>query len=228
MNLQYKIKIDKPENHIVSVRISGEKKSNLSKLELFLPSWSPGSYLMREYSRHVSKFRVSNTFGEIIHYDQVQKGTWEIDWEISDLKNSGDKFIVEYDVYCHELTVRTSHITREHAFLHGPTYLMGVVGETLEKPTLEVKFPPTWSKITTGLNDISTQREIFIYEADNYDVLIDAPLEIGCHETDGEDPQVDARLFGWPVDCLGDCRQHLSSHHGVRRPGEVSRARKIV
>jgi predicted metalloprotease with PDZ domain len=50
---------------------------------------------------------------------------------------------------------------------------------------VEFKFPGLWSKVTTGLNDISPKRDIFLYEAEDYDTLLDSPIEIGCHETDG-------------------------------------------
>ncbi len=81
--------------------------------------------------------------------------------------------------------MRTSHVDASHAFLHGPSYLMGVGGEALDKPSIEFRFPPAWSKLSTGMKDISEERSKFIYEANNYDELIDSPVEIGCHETDG-------------------------------------------
>ncbi len=72
-----------------------------------------------------------------------------------------------------------------HAYLHGPSYLMGVVGNALTEPTIEFRFPGLWSKLSTAMKDISTKRDVFLYGAKNYDELIDCPVEIGCHETDG-------------------------------------------
>jgi predicted metalloprotease with PDZ domain len=62
---------------------------------------------------------------------------------------------------------------------------MGVVGESFDNPMIEFRFPPLWSKLSTTLKDISSTRNQFIYSAKNYDELIDTPVEIGCHETDG-------------------------------------------
>jgi predicted metalloprotease with PDZ domain len=62
---------------------------------------------------------------------------------------------------------------------------MGVLGEEVLSPELELKFPMLWSKVSTGLKDISLNRSTFLYESKNYDELIDSPIEIGCHETDG-------------------------------------------
>ena len=154
-------------------------------MQVFLPSWSPGSYLLREYARHIRWFGASQGNGEALFHTQLSKGVWEIDWKKSDLKNSSDEFEVSYELYGKELTVRTIHIDASHAYLHGPAYLMGVVGEELSDPTIEFRFPPVWSKLSTGLKDISDKRNIFLYTAKNYDELIDTPVEIGCQETDG-------------------------------------------
>ena len=185
MKAHYIVTIDKPEHNHVKVTLKLQKPKNQDKLQVFLPSWSPGSYLLREYSRHLRFFQASQGNGEVLFSTQVAKGTWEIDWKKSDLKKHSDEFEVTYEIYGKELTVRTMHIDASHAFLQGPCYLMGVVGETLPDPTIEFRFPPAWSKLSTGLKDISQKRDVFLYTAKNYDELLDCFVEIGCHETDG-------------------------------------------
>ncbi|MBC7427076.1 MAG: M61 family metallopeptidase [Bacteriovorax sp.] len=188
MKLAYKLIIETPTTHQVRVIITGKKESGDNSLDFFLPRWSPGSYLIREYSRHLSNIKAENASGERLYLEQTDVSTFNIDWNKSDLKNSSgdiDSFTVSYSVFCHELTVRTSHVDDSHAFLHLPTLLMGILKTEINDPTIEISFPPSWSKLTTGLKDISTKREIFIYSAKNYDDLIDSPIEIGCQETDG-------------------------------------------
>ena len=183
MNCRYIVEITDPKTHIVKVKIEFDR-DNRNQFELFLPSWSPGSYLMREYSRNIRTFKALSANGEYLNFIQKTKGIWLVDIEHSDLKKNCEKVMIEYEVYCHELTVRTSHIDESHAYLHGPSYLMGVNGIEI-KPIIEFRFPALWSKLHTGLNEISEKRDEFIFEAENYDVLIDAPVEIGCHESDG-------------------------------------------
>lgn len=185
MNAHYLVQITEPKNNHLKVTLKLERPKGTSKLRVFLPSWSPGSYLMREYSRHIRWFKASQENGEELFFSQEEKGIWEIDWAKSQLKTDQSKFEVSYELYAKELTVRTSHIDESHAFLHGPTYLMGVEGEELPDPTIEFRFPPSWAKLSTGLKDITQKREVFLYTARNYDELIDSPVEIGCHETDG-------------------------------------------
>lgn len=185
MNAHYTIEITCPEHNHVKVTLKLTRPEKKLKMKVFLPSWSPGSYLMREYSRHIRWFEASQNNGEVLFHEQQEKGVWEIDWQRSGLKSSQQEFQVSYEIYCKELTVRTSHVDASHAFLHGPSYLMGVVGEKLDHPTIEFRFPPAWAKLSTALKNISQKREVFLYEAADYDELIDAPVEIGCHETDG-------------------------------------------
>ncbi len=186
MELRYKLVIDAPSTHQVHVIITGKKEKNENLLDFFLPRWSPGSYLIREYSRHLSRIMAVTKTGERLFLDQTDTSTFRIDWSRSELKNiDSDEFTISYDVYCHELTVRTSHVDDSHAFLHLPTLLMGLKNRNIQNPTIELIFPPQWSRLTTGLKDVSSQRDIFLYSAKNYDDLIDSPIEIGCHETDG-------------------------------------------
>lgn len=183
MQVHYLVEITDPQTHMVKVRLSAQKP-DLDKLSFFMPSWSPGSYLMREYARNIRTIAVKTSQGEYLSFDQIAKGVWEIDFKNSDLKGACTSFDIEYEVYCHELTVRTSHVDESHAFLHGPSYLIGIQDHDIE-PIIEFRFPALWSKLHTGLKDISEQREKFVYSAPNYDDLIDCPVEIGCHESDG-------------------------------------------
>ena len=185
MKLRYLVEITDPHTHMVKVKLTGEAPPKTKGLDFFLPSWSPGSYLMREYARNIRSIRAFSESGEFLHIEQKTKNTWHVDFERSQTKSSGKKFSLEYEVYCHELTVRTSHVDYSHAFLHGPSYLMGVLNEAMPDPEIEFKFPGLWSKLHTALKDISEERSRFVYTASDYDVLIDAPVEIGCHESDG-------------------------------------------
>ncbi len=186
MKVSYLVEIEDPHLHLVKVTLKGKRSTGTAQLDVFLPSWSPGSYLMREYSRHVRWVRATQDNGEVLWVEQTAKGTWRLDWDRSQLKAPADGFSFTYQIYLHELTVRTSHVDATHAFLHGPSYLVGVVGEPLPAPTIEFRFPPLWSHLSTSLTEaVAGARDSFVYTAANYDELVDCPVEIGCHETDG-------------------------------------------
>lgn len=184
MKVSYLVDITEPHLHLVRVTLTTEKSKEQNSLEAFLPSWSPGSYLMREYSRHIRWVKAIQGNGEVLWCEQTQKGTWIIDWKRSELKNPSHQFSLSYEIYLHELTVRTSHVDSTHAFLHGPSYLMCIVGGE-KNPQIEFRFPPLWSKLSTSMDEVKGPREKFVYTAEDYDTLIDHPVEIGCQETDG-------------------------------------------
>ncbi len=211
MKINYKLSITEPWTHYVKIRLSGTRLKDSEYIDFFLPAWSPGSYLIREYAKSIRKFKATSSNGEFLFFEKRDKGTWRVDWSKSELKNKeAEDFSVEYEVYCNEISVRTSHVTDEHAFLHGPSLFMGIVGQEIVSPTLEIEFPPLWSKVTTGLKDISEKRELFLYEAPNYDELIDSPIEIGCHETNGfRVGGIDHHLayYGLPEELPGDLRK---------------------
>ncbi len=181
MDILYKLSINRPETHLVNLRLIANRQEE-DHIDLFMPSWSPGSYFMREYARNVKFLHAFSASGNRLHCEKLKKGIWRVYFDESSSK--GDKFEIHYDVFCHDLTVRTSHVDRSHAFIHGPSVFLGILGKDI-RPQLEIEMNPLWSKISTGLRDISDKRDLFLYSADNYDDFIDCPLEIGCHETDG-------------------------------------------
>lgn len=185
MKLNYLLKIDDPKTHYVKVRLKASKPEGSDHVQLFLPSWSPGSYLMREYARNIRHLEAKDNSGAPVAVERKEKGVFELRWDHPDFPVKGHEFEVEYEVYCHEVSVRTSFVDETHAFIHGPSVFMGILDVAHEGVQLEIRFPESWSKISTGLKDISPDRQRFVYEAANYDDFIDSPLEIGCHETDG-------------------------------------------
>lgn len=181
---QYSVDITEPQSHSVKVRLKG-KRPKEGNLIIFLPVWTPGSYLVRDYSTHLKGLRGSGENGAPLYLEQKEKNRWEIQFSHPDFPIKGDTFEIQYEVYCNDYSVRTAFIDELFAFLHGPSYLMGIEGQLDCPCEITLKFSPLWSKVTTSLEDISTQREIFIYRAKDYHQLLDSPIQVGCQETDG-------------------------------------------
>ena len=185
MQAHYLVAITAPQHHLVTVTISLVKCGE--SMTVFSAQLVPLAPILCESMPAIFEpFACSKKMARFSTTDKSIRGPFAIDFAGSELKRPQQEFFVTYEVYCHELTVRTAHIDESHAFLHGPSYLMGVVGESLSAPTIEFRFPPLWSKVATALEDVSQDRAHFIYRAaPNYDQLIDSPVEIGCHESDG-------------------------------------------
>ena len=214
MNISYHLHIESPENHMAKIFIRGKKNSKDHSLTFFLPRWSPGSYLLREYGKNIRFFKAESLAGRPLFHRQTAGGVYDVSWDHPEFLSKEDSFTITYEIFCHEMTVRTSHIDSSHAFLHGPSLLMGIADKMIKKPQIQLVFPGLWSKVTTPLKDISKKRENFLYEAEDYDHLLDSPIEIGCHETDGfmyEKRPYHLSFYGAPLPCDHDIKDHVKA-----------------
>jgi predicted metalloprotease with PDZ domain len=135
-------------------------------LELFLPIWAPGSYTVRDYAGFVVDVAVSGPGHP--HIEKVESGRWSV-------TGCEGRVELEYRIFAPELGVRSNDITDAHAFVHPPATFLGVEGRLHESIELEVETPKDW-KVYTALEE----RE-GVWFADDYDRLMDCPIEMGDH-----------------------------------------------
>jgi predicted metalloprotease with PDZ domain len=167
-SIKYKLSFPEAQAHYVDVEIdlNGFKEK---ELELKLPVWTPGSYLVREFARHVEGVQaMSNNVNTNIV--KTNKNTWKV-------TNSNGNLKITYRVYAFELTVRTSFVDESHAALNGSNIFMYVEGYKNLKSEINIIPRDNWKKISCGLNH--DKNNVFKLYADNYDVLADSPIEIG-------------------------------------------------
>lgn len=171
--IHYEVSMSKPHTHYfeVNITITDYKKEYF---DIQMPVWAPGSYLIREFSKNVEKFQVFSNQKEIKTI-QVNKNTWRI------ISNNASNIKLSYLVYANELSVRNSFLDASHGYFNGTSMFM-FVKELMNQPTTLKIIPyKDWQKVSTSLKKISDTE--FLYEAPNYDVLVDSPVEIGNHET---------------------------------------------
>lgn len=167
--ISYTISMSKPWTHLLEVEMRLKASKMPEKSEILMPVWTPGSYLVREYARHVQDFAARDAGGNALTWQKTNKNTWQID-----SKGAGE-VVVTYRVYANELTVRTNELNDEHAFFT-PAALLMYPKDALGAPST-VKVLPfgTW-KVATGLPKIQGQENTF--RAENFDVLFDSPFEV--------------------------------------------------
>ena len=171
--IHYELSFPEPQTHYVEVKmeIDGVKSKSL---EVKMPVWAPGSYLIREFSRFVDSFSVSGENGEKLDYVKISKNGWRI-------TNSGnDHLTIRYKVYAYELSVRTSFIDDEHAYLNGASIFL-FADEFLKSPCTVMVHPyASWKKMSVALDPVEASNP-WMVKAANYDELVDTPFEIGNH-----------------------------------------------
>ncbi len=168
-SIHFTLSFSEPQAHYVEVEMHIKSFTSLEYLDLKMPVWAPGSYLIREYPKNVERFSVASTDGKELKAYKTSKNTWRVAHDRKDI-------IVKYAVYAFENSVRTSHIDQSHAFL-SPVGIFMFVHEHLYLPCdVTVNMPSHWNKISTGLE---LGKDIHTYHAVNFDILYDSPLEIG-------------------------------------------------
>lgn len=166
--INYTLSFEKPFTHYCEVLIN-IKDINQDSIIFLMPVWTPGSYLIREYSRNVEGIFASGADGKNLDLEKINKNSWRVD-----TKNQKE-IRFSYKVYCNEFSVRTNEVNSEHAFITGAGTFMYAKGFEESKCILKINLPPEWKKVSTGLENLSGN----VYSAENYDELVDTPLEIG-------------------------------------------------
>ena len=167
--IAFTVGMSKPWTHLLEVQVSVKWDQMPEALDLKMPVWTPGSYLIREYARHVQDFDVKNSAGGELAWQKTSKNTWTV-------KTNGAKEIkATHRVYANELTVRTNEVNSEHAFWNNAATLMFVKGQLAAPSTITVNPYGDW-KIATGLPQAAGSKNTF--KAPNFDVLFDSPFEV--------------------------------------------------
>jgi predicted metalloprotease with PDZ domain len=163
--------MSQPQTHLFEVQLT---VSNWTEeiLDLKMPVWTPGSYLVREYSKQLQDFTAISGTGEKLIATKLAKHHWQVRLD------SSDEIQINYRMFANELTVRTNHLDATHGYFN-PAALCFYIPEYEHCPIeITIVSPdPSW-KVTTPLPEISSQT----FRAANLDTLVDSPFEIGCQQ----------------------------------------------
>ena len=174
---RYVLHFAEAAQHLVDVELHLRLPEGFSgPLQLSMPAWAPGSYLVRDYARHVEGVQAQNTdpaaHGEKLAVHKVRKDCWEV------RHASSRQVLLRYRLYARELTVRTNFVNADVALVQGAASYLGCPQLEALPHELEVHLPPGWGEAVCGLRgQRDGQRVRFV--ADNYDALVDSPLLCG-------------------------------------------------
>jgi predicted metalloprotease with PDZ domain len=166
----------KPQNHYFEVQMNISENSD-KQVEVKLPVWAPGSYLVREFSKNINLVKAFTKDGKALKVSKKSKNAWVID------AGSEKNIQVKYEVYSFEVSVRTPFLDLSHGFVSGSGIFMYVDKAKNQAGTLTVFPHESFKRISTSLPFAETDKsngQRFLFE--NYDQLVDCPLEIGNQE----------------------------------------------
>ncbi len=169
VKIGFEVSFKEPQAHYAEVQmnISGLAKDYV---DVKMPVWTPGSYLVREFEKSVEEFKATAA-GKPAKVEKVSKNTWRI------FSAKASNIKINYRVYAFEISVRTPFIDESHAFLSPTGIFMHPDGMIKSPSTVKIIPFKTWSKVSTGLPPVAGQQ--FTYQASDFDILYDSPIEVG-------------------------------------------------
>jgi predicted metalloprotease with PDZ domain len=193
--MRHRVTMPEPHGHLFHVEMQVDEPGQA--LVVGLPVWTPGSYLVREFARHVEGLAAVDDGGRPLAVERLDKHRFRV------AAAGAARATVRYRVYAHELTVRTCHLDGTHGFWNGAGLLMYAEGREREAHLLEVVPPAGW-RVATALPPAPGGRDPFataeqeagagraepgeaeskgawLFTARDYDALVDSPVEVGRH-----------------------------------------------
>lgn len=174
-HVQYAISVCQHTTHLIEVTLTITNPDAQQIVQM--PVWTPGSYLVREYSRHVRDVTATQDAIPCMVIKQDKRS-----WEVTTQSNA--PLIIRYRVYAYELTVRTNHVDDTHAFFNPAAVCMQVVGAH-GALNVSVSVPHQWH-VATQLPQsnpvvVHAEYDEWFFIAADFDALVDAPFECGTH-----------------------------------------------
>lgn len=169
--LHYQIEFDDYRQHLIHVTL--RFLANPTQV-LSLPTWIPGSYLIREFSKHIESVKAYDEAGRQLKINKFEKNKWR-------LYNTDHELItVEYDVYAYDLSVRGAYVDQSRLYVNPACVCLGLQDQQDSAIEVEVFLPEELKhfQLATGLVSKSLVKGRFTLKADHYAQLIDAPFEL--------------------------------------------------
>ena len=168
--ISYHVEIADLHAHLFRVTLTVAKPA--AEQTLSLPVWIPGSYLVREFSRHLSGLQARQGQTERA-LEQLDKRSWRV-------RCSGRAaLVVSYLVYAFDASVRTAWLDSQRGFFNATSLCLCAEGHEADEHRLSLGALPAGWQVATGLERTAKSGKN-AWRADSYDALIDHPFELGA------------------------------------------------
>ena len=170
--ITYTIRFTESQTHYAEINASVPTEGR-ARIELMMPVWTPGSYLVREFSRHVEDLTARVPDGRPLAVEKSRKNRWLIATE------GATRIEVSYRIYSREMSVRTNWVDADFAMLNGaPTFLTLADDDRRRPHDVILELPRRWVGSLTGLTPLPDNGP-HAYRAADFDALVDSPIIVG-------------------------------------------------
>jgi len=180
--IRYSIRPSNPQGHLFEIRCAVTHPDPAGQ-RFALPAWIPGSYMIRDFARHVVAIR-AEAHGKPVRLDKLDKHTWRA----APLVKSGTLTVIS-EVYAWDLSVRGAYLDQTHAFFNGSNVFLRALGHEQQPCLVDVQRPvgkacANWRIATAMAPAVGEQgaaacHGFGLYATADYDELIDHPLAMG-------------------------------------------------
>ena len=172
---RYSIRPLDPAAHLYEVCVTVEKPDPQGQV-FSIPAWIPGSYMIRDYARHVVAISAESD-GVGVELTKTDKSSWKaaaVERELT----------LRLEIYAYDDSVRGAHLDNTHAYFNGTCVFPAVVGQEalpciLDIANAEGAASSGWRVATSMRTDGAETYGFGQYRAADYAELIDHPVEIG-------------------------------------------------
>lgn len=205
-DISYRFDFARFSEHLVDVSLSFTAITDSP--QLWLPAWIPGSYLIREFARNITAVQYHIIDGdkqsETYRAQKIDKDTWQLP-----KAKAGQTVIVDYEVYCYDLSVRTAYVDHQRLYGNFTSLALAIDGQELMPIRVSLIIPAAFlankedsrvllacglkathlrldgqaSGLQTNNVDNNDVQHIYTLQADSYHELIDYPFEIAEQDT---------------------------------------------
>jgi predicted metalloprotease with PDZ domain len=177
--IRYTLSFPAPHTHYVHVRAE-VPAAGRDSIELSMAVWTPGSYLVREFSRHVEGVTAESPGGIALRVEKTAKNRWRV------ATGGALTVTVSYRVYGREMSVRTNWIESDFAFVNGAPTFLTLAGEPRRPHEVSIVPASGWTRSITALEPAVRPKPAttapHTYCAPDYDTLVDSPILVGNPE----------------------------------------------
>lgn len=161
------VSMEEPTHHYYQIEIMFPAR-NMTRREIMMPTWTPGSYKIRDHARHVEGFTALDLNNTPLPWEKKSKAVWEVQ------TTANQPFKVIYRLFSYDFTVRTNYLDSFYGYLN-PASSFFYEKDRSQLP-IRVRVVPQKEWIAAvplpkqGANT---------YIADNWDQLVDSPMMFG-------------------------------------------------
>jgi predicted metalloprotease with PDZ domain len=177
----YTMRFPSPDTHVAEVeaRIPTGGKATL---DLMLPNWSPGYYVLQDYAGKVQAFTAATASGASLSVEKPTPNHWVV-------APAGAKdIVIRYKLLCTSRFITGCWVDSAFAVINGPSTFITIneAHATVMRPyEVRLELAPTWKQSVSSLDLVAGDANH--YRGVGYDVFIDSPIVAGAisiHEFD--------------------------------------------